>query len=346
MSSPRNASLSGSGFRFYRWHDPITGEDTDVLSVTSIRKLCGEQYNLVNWQLANLADVAMGQVKRTVIGPRGGVSEKRVTDEFPSEFSRLLAETDGAQGKMDSTRKWLMDQADRPRNIAAMRGTMVHNAIESNVEWDRIERPYVESAFAQLSQRDRARASQGVTDEDIFFVRNAMRQYWHMRATMPFLIIAREVQVWNLTHGYAGTFDALVWFLPDDYAATPPMPGDVTVEMIDKIGGDLVLVDWKTSADVYTDQVVQAHAYMTAEFVGADGVIDRRLTALLRKSMQGGLIQIRPNGWHIYEFNYQPPVVRAFLGSVAFARFLAANPKPGPLFSAHHRGEAPKETDE
>lgn len=349
---PKNASLSGDGFRFYRWTDAVTGEETDVLSVTSIRKLCGEPYNLVAWQLANLADAALGTMKRTIIGPRGGVKEKRIIEEYPSEFVRRYLDADAQQGEIDSLRKWLREQADEPRNIAAIRGTITHEAIEKNVQWDRIERPYVEAAFQNLSHRDKQRAKKGVQDEDVYFVRNAMRQYEDMRLTVPFIILAREVQVFNLTAGYAGSFDALIWlqgefdadgnFVPLD----KPYPGkanDVTLDTIKQWGGMLILADWKTSADVHTDQVVQTIAYLSAEFVGSDGVIDRRLTDLLLRADLGALVHIRPNGWGFHLFDWTTEITRAFLGSVAFARFLAKYPKPQAVFKYEVTGEAPAE---
>jgi hypothetical protein len=355
LSGPKNASLNGDGFRFYRWTDSVTGEETDVLSVTSIRKLCGEPINLVSWQLANLADAALGTMKRTIIGPRGGKRDIRQVWEYPNEFVRKYDATKGEQAEIDELRKWLREQADEPRNIAAIRGTIVHEAIEKNVEWDRIERGYVESAFANLSYRDKKKAKKGVQDEDVDFVRNAVRQYWDMRTSLPFVIIAREVQVFNLTAGYAGSFDGLVWLLGDfdedgnfyeevERSKVPP-PREITLETINRLGGHLVLVDWKTSADIHTDQVVQAHAYLSAEFVGVDGVIDRRLTDLLLAANIGALVHIRPDKWGFHMFNWEPEVVRAFLGSVAFARFLAKYPKPTAMFTHEIKGES-AETDE
>jgi hypothetical protein len=349
VSDPKNASLSGEGFRFYRWTDRATGHETDVLSVTSIRKLCGESYNLVNWQMANLVDAALGTQKRTVIGPRGGVSEKREVFEFPSEFAAKYVETEGEQGAIDTLRKWLRERAEEPKNVPGVRGTMVHEAIEKNVAWDRIERPYVEAAFARLSNRDRGKVKRAVNDEDVFFVRNAVRHYWAMREETPMIVLAREVQCWNLSAGYAGTFDALVWLLGSyEDGKFVPIPAAAqakarsikqpTLADIVAVGGELVLLDWKTSKGIYTDQVVQAHAYLAAEFVGTDGVIDKRLTQLLTAAHRGGLAHIRPNGWALHLFPYEPVVTYAFLGSVAFARFLARYPKPTALFSENLSG--------
>jgi hypothetical protein len=340
---------NGGEFRFYRYDPEDGSEPVDLLSVTSIRTLTGISYNLVNWQLANLADAALGTMKRTVIGPRGGVSEKRQVWEYPSEFAVKYGESGGKQEAIDNLRKWLREQAESPRNIAAMRGTMVHEAIEKNVQWDRIERPYVESAFAALSSRDKKRAGRGVSDEDVNFVRNAMRHYWAMRDELPMVILAREVRVVNLTAGYAGTFDALAWLLPNAETRSVVSTlgiNSITLADIERIGGRIVLLDWKTSADVHTDQTIQAHAYLAAEFAVVDGKRDVRITELLNAAMEGGIAHIRPSGWALYLFPYEDAAVWAFLGSCAFARFLAQHSKPDAIWSKVYKGESNEVDDD
>lgn len=343
MSGPQNASLSGDGFRFYRWTDPVTGEDTDVISVTSIRKLCGEPYNLVNWQLANLADAALGTMKRTVVGPRGGISEKRQVWEYPCEFVQQYEATAGEQKAIDDLRAWLRAQADAPRNIAAIRGTLVHEAIEYNIPWRQVDSTYVEAQFANLSQRDRKKIK-GITSEDVDFVRNAVRQYWDMRREVPFVLIAREPQVFNLKMGYAGSADGLGWFLPDGVdLESLPKPRNITLDTVEEIGGDLAVIDWKTSTDVHSEHVVQVHAYGAAEFVGADGVVDQRLTDLLQATTKGAIMHIRPNNWAVHTFDFSEAVMLAFAGSCVFARFLATYPKPTELFTATFNGSSAEE---
>lgn len=347
---------NGENFRFYRYDPEDGSEPVDLLSVTSIRNLCGESYQLVSWKLANMADAALGTQKRTVIGPRGGVKEVRQVWEYPSEFARMYdsavtPEGGASQEGIDGLRKWLRERSDEPRNVAAARGTMVHEAIEKNVPWDRIERPYVESAFAQLSQRDRQRVKRAVSDDDVSFVRNAVRQYWAMRTTVPMTILAREVQVVNLTAGYAGTFDALVWlhgtvsdglFFPGAVPAIATPPTWVDVQ---KHGGTVAMLDWKTGTGIHTDNVVQAHAYLAAEFALVNGRRDERITELLTRSRTGGLAHIRPNSWRLHLFPYEDSVVLAFLGSVMYARFLAKYPDPESIFSVSLKGES-TETDE
>lgn len=365
---------NGGEFRFYRYAPEDGSEPVDLLSVTSIRNLCGEGYQLVNWKMANLADAALGTMKRTVIGPRGGVKEVRQVWEYPSEFARMYDDAGFEdeedpeaekvrQGKIDALRRWLREQAEEPKNIAAVRGTIAHEALEKNIAWDRIERPYVESAFATLSRKDRAKVKRAINDEDVNFVRNTVRHYWAMRAETPMVILAREVRVVNLTAGYAGTFDALVWmlgtferqedgsdlFIPlpaEAQAAARKLKGDkVTIEDVRRIGGTIVLLDWKTSKGIHTDQVVQAHAYLAAEFA-VTLKVDKRITDLLLAAMYGGLVHLRPSGWGLHLFPYEDEAVRAFYGSVAFARFLAKHPKPAAIFTANFTGESNEEDEE
>lgn len=350
MAGPKNAGLSGDGgnFRFYEW----AGGDSElnrqygatqpvkVLSVTSIRKLCGESFSLVNWQLANIVNVAMGQRKIEWIGPRGGFREGYAPDgEFPGQFIQKLLATNGADLPMQDVRKWLRGAADEPRDFAAVRGTMVHEAIEMNVSLDRIDDVYIEAAISRLSARDKKKVKKGLRQEDRDFIRHAIGRYWHMREKVKYVILAREPQVWNLTAGYAGSADVLLWFLPDGTTEAERLAmqkladqKDVTQAFIDSYGGHVCLGDYKTSKGVYTDQVVQVHAYLAAEFIGTDGVIDDRLSVIIREAAKGALLHIRPDAWAVDFVDFEEPVLMAFLGSCAFARFLAQYPDPEPLF--------------
>lgn len=344
---PQNATLSGDGFRFYRWEED--GESYDLLSVTSIRKLCGENYGLVNWQLNNILDTVMGTVKRPAIGKRGKpLKGKHVYVREPglSEFVQRYIALDAEEPveSADSLRKWARESADEPRNIAARRGTIVHAAIEKNIQSNRIERDWVEAEFMRLSARDRASAKNGVTDRDIDFVHDAVRQYEDMRATVPFVIIAREPQVFNLTLGYGGSADTIIWFLPEGTdPRSLPNVRLVTIDDVARIGGFLAVGDWKTSKSVFTDHVVQVHAYGAGEFVGSDGVRDHRLTELLQATTKGVIVHIRPTGWGVHVFPFTEEVFTGFAGSVAFARLLAKYPRVNVLFEENFTGGAPDE---
>ncbi len=118
----------------------------------------------------------------------------------------------------------------------------------------------------------------------------------------------------------------------------------LTVADIERIGGTIVLLDWKTSAGIHTDQVVQAHAYLAAEFAVTLRK-DARITALLNRAMYGGLVHLRPNGYGLHLFPYEEEAVRAFYGSVAFARFLARHPEPNSMFIASIKGVSSEEDE-
>lgn len=344
---PANASLDGQGFRWYQWEDASTGEVHRLLSVTSIRKLNGEPYGLVQWQLNNILDTVMGTVKRPKPGKRVAFLKGQsiyVPEEFPSEYFERYIAADGNMEKLTELRKWTREAADEPRNIAAIRGTIVHKAIERGVRAEQVERPWVEATFLDLSQKDRSKRPEGVHDSDIGFVRNAVAQYWDLRRSVPFVIIAREPQVFNLTMGYAGSADLLLWFLPEDYDGSPlPKAHELTLKLIQSIGGWLAVGDNKTSKGVYTDHVVQVSAYGAGEFVGEDGLINYRLTDILQATQRGVLLHIRPEHWAVHTFDFNEPTFRAFAGSVAFARFLATYPDPQQLFIADYTGSAPLE---
>jgi len=377
---PRDASVNGDGFRFYRFEPSQDPEQqvimealgltraqrtttTDVLSVTSIRTLAGEPWQLVNWKIANVVNLAMGVRKQTRIGPRGGVREVYVKDgPFPGEFVTRMMATRGSEDKLDIERKWLREQADEPLDVAAVRGTVVHKLIEVNAPLARLTPDGIVARFQDQWKHEKRKVRAEVTDEDIHFVYNAMRQYWHMRETIPFVILAQEPQVWNLEAGYAGSADVLIWFLGhwkgDVFTPLPGVgPADVlkwqaladkglvTVETIAEVGGEIALGDWKTSKSVYTNHVVQGTAYLAAQFVGGGGKVDLRLTELLLAMMKGMLVHIRPNGWEVDFFEMDELTLQAFLGSVAFARFLALHSKPYGLFSGSIKGTAP-ETDD
>jgi len=343
---PANATLNGDGFRFYQWQDAGSEDVYNLLSVTSIRKLCGENFGLVNWQLNNIVDTVMGTVKRPKPGKRVAFLKgqyiyqpEQVPSEFVTMYLDAAADDTLSVEKAADLRKWLRDTADEPRNIAARRGTIVHAAIEKNIAWDRIERPWVEAEFEQLSSKDRAAAPGGVKDEDIDFIRDAVRQYFDMRTQVPFVIIAREPQVFNLSLGYGGSADTIIWFLPEGVdMRSVPKAHKITLDDVERIGGELAVGDWKTSKGVFTDHVVQVHAYGAGEFVGSDGVRNHRLTELLHATSKGVIVHIRPTGWGVHIFPFTEEVFHAFAGSVAFARLLAKYPRASALFTENFSG--------
>lgn len=365
---PRNATVNGDGFRIYPWPGGDTEvnreynavEAQDLLSVTSIRTLAGTPFQLVNWQISNVVNLAMGTRKATVIGPRGGVSEKYVPDgEAPGEFvKRMLRVT--TQKERDDLRRWLKSTADEPRDLAAVRGSVVHKLIEERLPISlATDRDVIEKQLTRQWRDEKRGDAIAITEDDYNFVGNALIQYEDFRKNIPFVILAQEPQIYHLRAGYGGSADVIVWFLGNwvrngdevefqpltdvqiDYWQKRADRGDVTAIDIASIGGVVAVGDWKTSKDVYTGHVVQTTAYMAGEFIAKDGIIDRRLSDLLNISKLGMVIHIRPDHWAVDLFELRKDVMRAFFGSVAFARFLAFHKRPDELFVYSAEGSAP-----
>jgi len=376
---PRNASQNADGFRFYPWPGGDTEvnrrynavEPSDLLSVTSIKTLAGEAYQIVAWKISNIVNLATGTRKVTRIGPRGGVNEVYVKDgPFPGEFVRRMIESDGSN--VDDMRSWLRSTAEQPRDVAAVRGSVVHKMIEDGLPLDMIDAELIRKRMTLQWQSEKVKIKPDILDDDINFVTNAMAQYWDMRRHVPFIVISKEPQVYNLTAGYGGSADVILWFLghfeevfagqnedgadvfdvifvplPDAEAILPALQkaatkGTLTLEQIEAVGGTLGVGDWKTSKGVYTSHVVQTVAYMAGEFIATDGVIDVRQSDILAATALGAVIHIRPDHWEVdlFDFSKRQDALRAFLGSLAYARFLAMHKQPGPLFIYSLSGRA------
>jgi len=354
---PANASLNAAGFRLYAW----PGGDTDlhrqynatepmnVISVTAARSVVGIPWQLQSWQINNVVNLATGQRRaewrdysKSTRGRR--VKGYKKDGPFPGEFVAQMLQTEGDEEKLRKVREWLKLTADEPRDIAAVRGSVVHRLIEIRAPMKSLSEDLIRWYIDQQWIEEKRKVLPTVTDEDIDFVGNAMANYWDMRAHTPFVIIAQEPQVWNLRVGYAGSADVLLWFLPPDadagYWQARANHRRVTVEEIGRTGGYTALGDWKTSPEVYTGHVVQGTAYLAADFVGRNGEIDARLSSILKATMRGLIIKIRPDGWEIDTFDYREDVSYAFFGEIAHARFLLTHEKPTELFNETISGNA------
>lgn len=359
---PENASLNAAGFRVYEWPGGDTElhryynatKPSNVISVTAARSVVGIAYQLQTWQINNVVNLATGQRRaewrdysKSTRGRK--VKGYKKDGPFPGEFVTRMLATEGNEDELREVRDWLKSTADEPRDIAAVRGSVVHKLIEIRAPMKSLSEDVIRWYMDRQWESEKRKVLPDVTDEDVDFVGNAMANYWDMREAMPFVIIAQEPQVWNLRVGYAGSADVLIWFLPpsekDHIAAwqKEATAGRITVETISIVGGTLALGDWKTSPEVYTSHVVQGVAYMAADFVGRNGVIDDRLSKLLKATMQGLIIKIRPDGWEVDTFEYREDVSHAFFGQIALARFLLTNEKPSGLFLETISGTAPSD---
>lgn len=358
---PKNASPNAAGFRMYSWpggntqlhRDYNATKPANVISVTAARSVVGIAYQLQTWQINNVVNLATGQRRAEwrdySKSTRGRLVKGYKKDgPFPGEFVTRMLATEGNEDELRKVREWLKVTADEPRDVAAVRGSVVHKLIEMRVPLTSVSEDIIRWYMDQQWEQEGRKVLPTVTDEDVDFVGNALANYWDMREALPFVIIAQEPQVWNLTVGYAGSADVLIWFLPPseaeklDYWQKQASLGRVTVELVGEVGGKLALGDWKTSPDVYTGHVVQGTAYLAGEFIGSGNQIDDRLSRILKATMDGLIIKIRPDGWEVDTFEYRSDVSLAFFGEVALARFLLTHEHPSALFNDTRSGSAPK----
>jgi hypothetical protein len=188
--------------------------------------------------------------------------------------------------------KWLRSAATEERDAASELGTYVHDCAVRRTplsQVDPVARPYLINFYDWV-------ASSGVN------------------------IIATEKQVFNLTEGYAGTFDLLVEW---------PLTGDIGV------------IDIKTSRGTYADHALQVVSYAMGEFIGEDDVIDVALTKALHSANTMALLHLTEDGWRYQRVPATPELFDAFKGLIAYATFMAAYPEIEALLDLEVAGGIP-----
>lgn len=196
--------------------------------------------------------------------------------ENAAVYAQRLAS--GEPGDFTAVREELRRAAVDKREARAAFGSAVHAAIEAQLP--------VTKVGADLAPR--------------------LRQFLSWAAASGVEFLGRELQVFNLTVGYAGSVDALCRF-PD---------------------GSIWVVDYKTGGDdltegVYPDQLLQLLPYAMAEFVGADDVRDEAMTGLLHQATGVGMLHLVDNAWEFRSLESTPEAWTAFRGLLAFARWMA-----------------------
>ncbi|MCI0347241.1 MAG: PD-(D/E)XK nuclease family protein [Chloroflexi bacterium] len=184
-----------------------------------------------------------------------------------------LSTGDPAQVKV--VRHELRVAATEERDKAAALGSAVHSAIEAGKPLTEVGADVAPKVRMELDWRERS----GVE------------------------ILAREIQVWNLAVGYAGSVDLLARF-PD---------------------GSIWVIDNKTGSGVYADHLLQLLPYLMAEFVGEDDVVDERLTALLRQATGIALLHLEDDAWEFRSLRATPEAWAAFRGLLSFAMWQASH---------------------
>ncbi len=146
-------------------------------------------------------------------------------------------------------------------------------------------------------------ASQGKRPEDVNpQVAPSLAQYLDWLAQSKAEIIGSEFQVWNLTEGYAGTVDLLIRF-PN---------------------GQVWLVDLKAGDTLQAVHALQLVAYLMAEFVGRDDVVDQPLTDALNQVAGVGILHLADESWEF--LSLKPESIEriwiAYRGAIRFNNLL------------------------
>jgi hypothetical protein len=185
---------------------------------------------------------------------------------------------------------WLRKAQTEERDKAADLGTKVHDAAAAGVS--------LADAGADIAP--------------------FLKQYLSWVSDSGIEILLRERQIWNLTVGYAGTFDLVGRFPNDSHW----------------------MIDLKTGNNTYPEHALQLEAYANGEFIGNDDIVDDAATAILQQVTKRAILHLRPEGW---SFKVIPPSSStwiAFRALLVFARWTHQNPNMDTLISASKTGEA------
>jgi hypothetical protein len=180
-----------------------------------------------------------------------------------------------AEGGPNAAVNWLKTIPDYSRDKAADRGTQVHLLAEQIVRGGEPEVP-----------------------EDLAGHVNAYRGF--LREWSP-RFLAVEQMVCSLTHGYAGTFDAIA-----------------------DIAGERWLLDLKTGNGVYPEAALQLSAYGAAQFVGRPG--DPRRYRLPRPT-RFGVVHVSADRAELVPMAVDRSTFSAFLGALDLWRWTQSQAK-------------------
>lgn len=175
-------------------------------------------------------------------------------------------------------------------------------------------------AAASLGTAVHDAAAAGLTlDEVSSAIAPRLQQFYDWLAKSGAEILGSEFQVFNLTLGYAGTADALVR-LRD---------------------GSIWVVDYKTGKGVYGEFALQLIAYLMAEFVGENDVVNEELTALLLQASGMAVLHLAGDGWEFRALEADPRTWSAFRGLLSFATWMKEHDSADSITTASRRSEVP-----
>lgn len=173
-----------------------------------------------------------------------------------------------------SARKLLRSAATKERDAAADKGTRIHEAASLMVpvaDAPEDEQPYLTA-------------------------------YYHFIDTTGAKVLSSERQVYNLTLGYAGSYDLLL-----------------------EVFGARFAVDIKTGKNIYPDHALQLMGYTMAEFVGEHDVVDKDATAALHSINGMAILHIGPGDWEWVEVTPTRSLWTGFQSLCQLAHWLRDN---------------------
>jgi hypothetical protein len=191
------------------------------------------------------------------------------------------------------------------------------NRMEEAGKWLRRAATEERDAAAALGTAVHDAAAEGLDPDTVDpAVRPRLLQFRDWVATAKPWILGTEFQTWNLTEGYAGTADLLVRLLD----------------------GSVWLIDLKTGKSTFSEHLLQLMGYLMAEFVGADDVVDQRLTGLLRQVTGIAVLHLADDHWEFRPLEATPEAWAAQRGLLAFSMWLHAHPDIDDVTVATSRG--------
>jgi hypothetical protein len=230
-----------------------------LISATSLRQACGVPYALARWMQGQVALAAVASPTAVKLYADGIYAASTKGDTV------AIAELER------EAKAFLLKEANSKRDKAADRGTAIHEVVSRPEGTDVSDVP--PAIWAAASQFHRAIKELGLT------------------------ILLQERQVYNLSLGYAGSFDLIC--IKD---------------------GVVTLVDIKTGAGVYIDHAIQLALYRYGEFIGANDVIDNEATDILHSVSALAILHL---GDEAYEWIDVPLSKR--LGEAVVAQAVLAN---------------------
>lgn len=200
--------------------------------------------------------------------------------------------------QLDDLRSWLRSAATDERDRRGQLGTAVHDAAAMG------------RSLADVSPE----------------VAPYLRQYYAWLTTSRAEVVLAERQVWNLTAGYAGSFDLIARF-PD---------------------GSLWMVDLKTGSGLYSDHGLQLAAYRYAEFVsraqagdaGLEDVVDEDATELLHAVTGTAVLHLSARRWEFHSLKTGAAEFDAYLGLLRFAVWSHEHPDVASFSLGSRKGAA------